>query len=390
MRQIIEVTDLSVLAAIQSMHKAEVHVHLDGSVPAEDVLRISGEQGIEVLLGEKDPFYNPLSARSREEKLITTPDQLREFWAGWDKYSIEDLFSPATNLMQIRDGIIALARAHVMDLANQNITYAETRFAPQYSTREYKKHHNKPPKRAGDIRVKTIEQAVEYMVEGLNLGMQDAKKAGKDITVKLILSIGREEPAEVGIEVARAALKYQTQGVVALDIACYEPRDPPEKFRAAYELTFDSRLKRTVHAGEMMGNDEDNLRNIYTALTLLRADGIGHGIPIWRRTYNGKDMVQLMIDRGVRLESNPVSNLFLRLINDIRYLHIDELVKAGVLVTVNSDDPTMWPNGSLAHNLYAVQKLYGEGIVRAVKQNAILSAFGLTPEEKAIMARRVA
>ena len=377
MRKTITVTDAALLEAMQHIPKAVVHVHLDGSVPAEDVLKLSRQQEIDVLIGDKDPLENPLPKKSLEERKILTPNQLREYWAQWDTYSVPCLFSAATNLMQTYQGAVELARAHVRSLVAQNIIYAETRFAPQYSTRD------------GKI---SIDAAVEAVLVGLDQGMQEARTTGKDITVKLIVCIGREEPLEVGIKVARAALKYQNKGVVALDLACYEAldhkRDAEQKSRTAethypaFELTFDSALKRTVHAGEMMKDDEANLRNIHYALTQLRADGIGHGIPLWRRTYQGNDLVQLMLDRNVRLESNPVSNLFLGFIEQPEELHLDELLRAGVLVTVNIDDPAMWPNGSLAHNLYIIEKLYGRDVMHTLNRNAVNAAFGLSGQKK--------
>ncbi len=63
-------------------------------------------------------------------------------------------------------------------------------------------------------------------------------------------------------------------------------------------------------------------------------------------------------------------------------LHLDELVQAGVLVTINPDDPAMWKNGDLVDNLYFLGKLYGDDFVRKVTANSIRTAWGLSDREK--------
>ena len=89
----------------------------------------------------------------------------------------------------------------------------------------------------------------------------------------------------------------------------------------------------------------------------------------------------MMIQRGVRLESNPLSN-YQFFIQNLEELHLDELVDAGLMITVNPDDPAMWKNGDLVDSLYFLGKLYGDGFVKKVTANSIRASWGLSEEEK--------
>mgnify|MGYP001574336956 CR=1 FL=1 len=195
--------------------------------------------------------------------------------------------------------------------------------------------------------------------------------------VKPIIWINREINPEYAPRIVKAALNFAERGVVGIDLACYEALYPPELFEEAFALTFDSPLKRTVHADEMV-SAETGRANLEIAINWLRADGISHGIHL----YQNPDLVQLMIDKNIRLESNPISNLTCGFIKKPGDFRLGELTAAGVKVTINPDDPAMWKNGDLAHNLYQVGKLYGDGFIKKVRENAIETAWGLSEEEK--------
>src|SRR3989338_938201 len=357
----ITVSNLERLAQLQEMPKAELHVHLDGSIPAEIVFSWWQKLSKPILLPEKDRDGNLIVYSSYQDRIVSSPEELKRYWANWTKYSIPDRFGVVTEHMQTPENLRNIAKTHVLDLAEQNIVYAETRFAPQYSI-------------FGGL---SMPDVVKYTLQGLQQGMDEARQNGKDILVKLIVCIGREAKEDVGVQVAKAALEYQGMGVVALDLACYEPTFPPERHARAFQETFGTGLKRTVHAGEMMKTSHENMRNIYSAIQFLRADGIGHGIPLSQRYYmNGEtDVLQMVKDRGIRVEANPISNLYLGFIDTPSDLHLDQLLKAGVLVTVNSDDPAMWPKGTLAHNLYVAEELYGRDAMLELNRNAIRAAF---------------
>ena len=335
-----------------------LHIHWDGSIPAEDIFEMARQRGIPLLLPERDIEGKPIRYSSHDQRVIKSPEQLRLFMTDLRKYDLVDVFKTTNQFMQTKEDLIATAIAHCNYLKSQNAPYAETRFAPQYHT-------------FGGL---SVDEVIRYAVEGFQKGK---KLTGVD--VRLIISIGREADAATGIRIADAAVaanKLYPDMVLGIDLACEERGNPPEKHLPAFRLTFDTPLKRTVHAGEMC-DEQTNLHNVRTAIQELRADAIGHAIQL----YKDAGLINFVKSRKIRIESNPLSNK-LFFIDNIEQLHLNVLVNQGVLVTINPDDPAMIPEGDLVHNLYHLGKLYGDGFVDKVIRNSIEAAWGLTRQQK--------
>ncbi|MBI4153921.1 hypothetical protein HY501_01160 [Candidatus Woesearchaeota archaeon] len=358
-KQPLDFSDADYLEALRRRKVAALHIHWDGSIPAEDLFALAQRKKRIPLLPEYDIHGNSIMYKSEKERMLDTPEKLRAFQMGLLRaYSLADVFSIPISLMQTREDLREMAIAHCRYLLSQNIPYAESRFAPQYHCRLGL----------------SLDQVIGYAVEGFEEGREET-----GVIVKPIICIGRESPPELGIEVVKASLYFEGK-VVGIDLACIENGNPPEKHYPAFALTFGTFLKRTVHAGEMC-SEEENLRNVHTSLTLLQADGLGHAIPLGRKLYQRQDLLELILRKNVRLESCPISN-YNFFISDIKDLNLDVLLKEGVLVTISPDDPAMWPFGDMSHNLYAVGKLYGGQFLNTVIQNSFKSAWGL--QEQAI------
>ncbi len=328
------------------------HIHWDGSIPAESLWQFYQRKDERILLPEHYVDGTPITNRE-----VTSVAGLREFQTGlFSKYDIVSVFAVPVGAMQTAEDLKNMAQAHCAYLKSQRTIYAESRFAPWYHTRQGL----------------SMEKVIGYALEGFAKGEEET-----GVKVRPIICINREvDPAEAK-KIVQAALHFTERGVVGIDLACYEPLFPPERFKEAYALTFDSVLKRTVHADEMC-SEEEGVQNLRTALSVLRADGIGHGIHL----YKHPEIIELMLQNNVRLESNPISNLKCSFINDIADLHLDQLVRSGIKVTINSDDPAMWEDGDLAHNVYALGKLYGDEFVNTILENSIETAWGLRELEK--------
>lgn len=343
------------LEEIRKLPKTELHGHLDGYLEPDDILAIAQKNKRKVV--------------TMDGKVLGSRAEIMEFWKG-DGYQnvllqVLNRFSPVTGLMQTKETIRDVAYTYVQKLAKENIIYAETRFAPQYHTKEGL----------------SMEEVVGSALEGL---AQGEKETG--VTARLIICIGREVGEAESVKIAEAALEFAGRGVVALDLACNEHDFPPELHKKAYELTFNSKLKRTVHAGEACLDEKTNIKNIYTAINALRADGLGHAIPL----VKDEKLMKLVKEKKIRVESNPISNLILGYISDIKELQLDKLLKAGILVSINSDDPAMWSKGTLSENLYEVAKAYGFGLKELKKLigNGIESAF-ISEQEKGKLRKKL-
>ncbi len=352
------IEDKSYFKKLKDKKLFPLHIHWDGSIPAESIFELAGSKGIILEYPEKNIHGSPIAYKDKKEKIINSPSDLHKVMTDLRKYDLIDVFSYTTRFMQSKEDIIAMAVAHCTYLKNQNVAYAETRFAPQYHTFEGL----------------SIEEVIEYAVEGFHMGSEKT-----DVDVRLILTIGREADPDYGKMIAEKVIsahnKYPDQ-VIALDLACEERGNPPEKHYPAFEITFDTSLKRTIHAGEMC-SPEENLKNIKTAVNLLRADGIGHGIHL----YKDQKLVEEVVEKGIRIESNPISNniFFNYQIDD---LHLNELVEKGVLITINPDDPAMFKDGELIHNLYLLGKKYGDSFVDKVIANSIRASWGIDEKKK--------
>ncbi|MFH1173637.1 MAG: hypothetical protein V1725_00710 [archaeon] len=334
-----------------------LHLHWDGSIPAEALFAQAQRQHKKLLLPEKDSEGRPLAYASEEERMISSPIQLQQVLYELRKYAMMDVFGIPIGLMQSPDALHEAAFGLCAYLQEQHVPYAEVRFAPQYHTSQ-------------------------LSLEDVPSVAADAFLAGKEQTgvdVRLIISIDRASSPDVGVGIARAAVaanKRYPLMILGIDLACEENTNPPEKHYAAFRETFDTPLKRTVHAGEMC-TESINALNMCNAIAVLRADGIAHALQL----YKYPPLIKRMAEQGIRLESNPICNKFFFNV-DLEELHLDELLRQGVLVTINPDDPAFIPDCSTHDNLYAMQQLHGPDFVDRVIENSIEAAWGLSRAEK--------
>lgn len=333
----------------EQMPKAEVHLHIDGAVPVDDILRIKDGLGITL------PHVS-----------AQTPDAIRDFYLADQGVKLDTSekfdrflkkFQMVIALMKTPEGIQKVVQAFVQNLARQNYVYAEARFAPQYHLDEGL----------------TLQDVIGNALDALE---ETRRETGT--LVKLIISIGRECSSEESQEIAQAALDFQNEGVVALDLACNEEAHPPEKHLAAYKKTFNSDLKRTVHVGEFPVDLDTRVKNIRTALVDLSADGLGHAIGLGHVTReDSRYLKELVISKGVRIEACPISNQLTGAIDgDFRELALGQLLRRRTLVSLNSDDPAIFGT-SLADVYEKVCEATGFGIYRVQQfmRNAVIGAF---------------
>jgi len=324
---------------IRSLPKADLHSHIDGSIPAKELFRIARRNGRRVLTSDGNEL-DSVTAFTRYIEGEGYGSMLED---------IIDRFYPITSLMQTGEVIREVGATYVGNQKGDGIAYTEGRFAPQYHTREGL----------------SLKEVIMSMAEGL--------KEGEDrygVKATLIVAIGRESSPELGVEVAKAAAGC---GVVALDLGGPERGNPPQKFKDAFRIAKNSGVKATVHAGEGAGSVAGNLANIESAITQLGADRVGHAIDLARSSR----LISLVRRGSIGVEMNPISNLVLKKIADPGDLRINQLLNKRVRVTVNSDDPALWPKGDLSSVYHSVCGAYGFGMTEldALVENSFRCAF---------------
>lgn len=347
--------ELLSLSDVAAEPKVDLHLHLDGALTREAIFTVARKHGIKIpdisaqtlaSLGAVYPDHGPFHAE--------VPDEFDRFLK---------LFGRALCVMQTPGSIYNTTLEVVRGLKKESVIYAELRFAPSYHI----------------AKGFSMNEMIRNVIAGMRSGLLET-----GVRTKLIIVIPREIAYLSGYkgpsaeEIVSAALEFQDEGVVAIDLACSE-HFRPEPYIDAFRSTISSRLKRTVHAGETGPQMEDN---IWTAIVEMHADGIGHALPLPGMEVQLGDV----LDHRIRIERAPISNKCMS-VGDNDFDRIDQLIRAGVLVSVNSDDPGIFgPGCSLSQNLLAVANRYGLGIggIRMLTSNAIESAFLTGTERQAL------
>lgn len=349
---------------IYRLPKIDLHRHVDGAVKPEIIIKLAGEFGIKLPTYELDEF----------KKLCQIVEP-----AGMPINEIFQRFGWAIAIMRTPHGLYEVFREQVHDLAEENILYAELRFAPGYHS-IYPAPWYKPEMYESEpFPVVSLHQTVCYALAGIEQGMRET-----GITVNLILCIDRESlyppeghgPKSVS-DIVNLALRFQEDGVIGLDLACNEFKYPPSLYIPYFRRTIGTNIRRNPHAGEM-GEDPYRLDNVEVCLDSegFDADGIGHGYPIWQR----KDLMGICREKNKRIERTPLSLLPNCSMEDGR---IDVLLKNQVPVVITSDDPVLM-QASLTDNWEAVLKYhnFGEKEYQQMIANALNTAFYRNESQK--------
>jgi len=328
------------LGDIRAFPMADLHSHIDGSVSLQDLFRISRRHRRR-LLTPKGVELDSVTAFMRH----VVGDGYQSMLD-----NIVDRFYPITGLMQTEETIRDVAVAYVRSQKADGVAYAEGRFAPQYHTKEGL----------------SLKEIIRSMADGLAEGSESY-----GVDTNLIVAIGRETSPGKGVEIAKSAAASGL--VVALDLCGPEAGHPPRRFKDAFRVAAKAGLKVTVHAGEGAGSEERNLAYMEEAIVELGANRLGHAVPLSK----SERLMKMVLAESVAIEMNPVSNLVLGNIGGIKDLAIGQLLSRGILVTINSDDPAIWPRGHLPEVYRRVCAEYGFGMkeLGALVRNSILSSF---------------
>lgn len=273
----------------------ELHLHLDGSLRPETVWELAKEQGVE------------LPAKSAEE--VKYKMEVPEDCKTLEEYL--ERFDLPLMVLQKADALERVTFELTEDLAKEGVTYAEIRFAPQFSIN-------------GGL---TQDQVVEAAIRGARRGMEKYPQ----IRVGLILCCMRGDKNEaLNMDTVETARKYLGDVVCAVDIAGAESLYPTELFAPVFAKVREYNIPMTIHAGEAAGPD-----SMRTALS-YGTKRIGHGVAA---VYD-QDLIKRLVDEKITLEISVTSNYHTKVVNSVAEHPIRRLFDAGVRVTVNSDNMT--------------------------------------------------
>lgn len=337
---------------IAALPKISLHDHLDGALRPQTILELADAVGVDVPETDATALGQWFLTQCDAGNLV---DYLKTF----------DL---TTAVMQTTEGLTRVAREFVQDLAADGVLYGEVRWAPE-------QHLG---------RGLSLDQVVEAVQAGIEEGIDDSERAGRNIQIGQLITAMRH--ADRALEIAELAVRHRGNGVVGFDIAGAEAGFPASRHRVAFDFLAQEHFPVTVHAGEA-----DGLDSIKSALFDGRALRLGHGVRIAEDiTVERSDdegtfvslgpVAQWVKDREIALELSPSSNLQTGAIaawgTDLVDHPFDLLYQLGFKTTVNVDNRTM-SGTSLTRELGLLADAFSYDLddLEVFQQNAASAAF---------------
>ncbi|MFW9807084.1 MAG: adenosine deaminase [Candidatus Thorarchaeota archaeon] len=316
---------MNVIEAIKALPKIELHVHTLGSLQPSRLLSIIGEDGLDA------PYE-------------TVEDIVRRFE-----------YTDFTNFIEVYMEIIGyITKEKHFELitydmlekcAECNTHYVEASFSP----RDHLQHNLDFSK----------------MVKAINLGIDRAHSSfgiEANIRIDLVRSSTQDEAMEI-----LDMVEKNPHNIVSIDIGGNEPLFPPKPFAEVYRRAREMGLHLVAHAGEAAGP-----QSIWDALEFLDVERIGHGVS----AREDSKLIDYLNERRIGIEMNPVSNLRTGVVKSIREHPVREFYDKGLLVTVNSDDPSLF-HTDLNNEFIQIHKHLGFTLSELfqLSLNGITSAF---------------
>jgi adenosine deaminase len=342
--------DPALSAWIGAMPKAEIHIHLEGSIQPETLLVLAQRHG-------------------RVSSLPTADlEGLRQWFTFQDFPHFLRVYMLISDLLRTPEDFALIVEACGSDMAAQNIRYRELTFTPFTHT---------------DYQRKGL--TIDDLLAGLDAG-RAAARAQHGVEMRWVFDVPRNVsfgpaggskigaynpyPAE---RTLAYALQGQAHGVVGYGLGGYEVGAPPAPFVHAFATAKSAGLLCVPHAGETLG-----AASVADAIFLLGADRIGHGV----RAIEDPKLLTILRDRQIPLEINPTSNIRLHIYRRMAEHPLPHLDRMGLKVTVNSDDPPLF-NTTLCAEYQALASEFGydKGAIARLARNAF-EVSGAPPELK--------
>ena len=325
-------------ALLAAMPKAELHIHIEGSLEPELIFALAQRNGVALS--------------------YASVDALRAAYAFTDLQSFLDIYyAGASVLIEERD-FADMAYAYLQRAAADHVIHAEIFFDPQTHT-------------ARGIDLGTV---IRGLAQACARGEREL-----GITGRLILCFLRHLDEADALATFDAALPYREHFIgVGLDSS--ERGNPPEKFARVFAEAGRLGLHRVAHAGE-----EGPPEYIRNALDVLRAERIDHGV----RCVEEPALVERLAREGIALTVCPLSNLKLCVVGSLAEHNLAELLAAGLKATVNSDDPAYF-GGYINQNFveaFAALPALGAREAYALARNSFEASFVGAAERSAMIGR---
>jgi len=296
-------------AVLRGMPKAELHIHIEGSLEPELIFKLAQRNGVAL------PY--------------ASVEALRAAYAFTDLQSFLDIYYAGASVLLKEEDFFDMAWAYLEKAAAENVVHTEIFFDPQTHT-------------ARGVPMGTV-------IQGLHHACQRAHQEF-GLSAKLILCFLRHLSEEDAMATLEAALPYRHHFIgVGLDSS--ELGHPPEKFERVFARCRELGLHVVAHAGE-----EGPPAYVWSALDVLKVERIDHGV----QSVHDAALMQRLAQERMPLTVCPLSNIKLCVFPHMAQHNLKQLLDAGLCVTVNSDDPAYF-GGYLNENFVQLFSALGLG-----------------------------
>jgi adenosine deaminase len=308
-------------AVVQGMPKAELHIHIEGSLEPELIFALAKRNGV------------ALSYASVED--------LRAAYAFTDLQSFLDIYYAGASVLLQEQDFYDMTAAYLARAKADNVRHTEIFFDPQTHT-------------ARGVPMQTV-------IGGIHRACQDS-----EVSATLILCFLRHLSEEDAFATLEAALPFRDK-FIGIGLDSSEVGNPPEKFARVFAKCRELGFHLVAHAGE-----EGPPAYIETALDVLKVERIDHGV----RCLEDAALTKRLADEKIALTVCPLSNIKLCVFGQMEQHNLVQLLDAGLVATVNSDDPAYF-GGYMNDNFIATFDALPLGLSHAQRlaRNSFSAAF---------------
>lgn len=286
---------------IAGLPKAELHLHLEGTLEPEMMLR--------------------LAERNRMAAPCPDVEAAKEAYRFTDLQSFLDIYYRSTAVLITEEDFRELTLAYLRKAATQNVRHAELFFDPQAHT-------------ARGVAFSTV-------LRGIETALEEAHRSF-GVSTRLIMCILRHLSEREGMRMLEEATRWK-RWISGIGLDSSERGNPPSKFRRLFCKAREEGFFLTAHAGE-----EGTAASVKEALEVLEVERIDHGV----RSMEDPLLVRELVRRKVPLTVCPLSNVKLGVFGSMREHNLKAMMESGLMVTLNSDDPAYF-GGYLNENFIA-------------------------------------
>lgn len=316
---------------IQNLPKAELHLHIEGTLEPEMMFELARRNNIELP-------YESVS-------------EVKEAYNFDDLESFLDIYYQGSQVLQQERDFYDLTWAYLQKAAEENVRHVEIFFDPQSHT---------------DRGI-----AFETAYGGIYRALEDGRsKLG--ISSQLILSFLRHLSEEEAFDTLEMALPYKDT-IVAVGLDSAEQGNPPSKFKRVFDKARSEGFLTVAHAGE-----EGPPEYIWEAINLLKVSRIDHGV----QSMKDPKLLDYLAEQQIPLTVCPLSNVELKVFDSMAKHNLKQLLDRGICATVNSDDPAYF-GGYVSKNYQTAKEalnLSKQELYQLAK-NSFQASF-LSPEKK--------